>query len=96
MEKNLRTFSKALFFRSSTAGTLADVFIFFYCFPVQWNILQTGQLYVEDVSQFLVDIQDTFSKEMLYMFCKMIHSHFPCPLRNVSQVLLGVGGCCNR
>ena len=33
MEKNLRTFSKALFFRSSTAGTLADVFIFFLLFP---------------------------------------------------------------
>ena len=44
--------------------------------------MQARLLCVEVVSQFAVDMQDTFSKEMLCIFYNMIHSHLPGPLRN--------------
>jgi hypothetical protein len=82
MGREIRYFlSKALTFGCSILVTVARVFILYF-FPVKWNILQTEQQYVVVVSQFAVDMQNTFSKEALYIFYNMIHSHLPSPLRN--------------
>ena len=95
MDKNLHTFSKALFFRNSILGTLADMFLF-VLFPSVVEHIADGV----NLCRSFISIRTEHARYFLErnaIFYNMIHSHLPGPLRNVfSQVLLAVYGYCNR